>query len=147
MDSGATPADRETLRAHGVRLLSYLGDEVYFASVEERIDVHLTENFAMTPAASVSGLYFGHPEARYFADRRVALVATDTWGLEVLTDPVVEAVFPVHQELIVKRGIYILENMVTEELVADEAWEFLFVLGPARFKGAVQAVINPVAIR
>ena len=26
----------------------------------------LTEHFAMTPAASVSGLYFQHPAARYF---------------------------------------------------------------------------------
>jgi 5-methyltetrahydrofolate--homocysteine methyltransferase len=30
-------------------------------------DIHLTESFAMTPAASVSGLYFSHPEATYFA--------------------------------------------------------------------------------
>ena len=29
--------------------------------------VTLTESFAMQPAASVCGLYFGHPEARYFA--------------------------------------------------------------------------------
>jgi 5-methyltetrahydrofolate--homocysteine methyltransferase len=26
----------------------------------------LTESCAMTPAASVSGMYFGHPEAKYF---------------------------------------------------------------------------------
>ena len=32
-------------------------------------------------------------------------------------------------------------------LAADEGWEFLFVLGQPRFEGAVQAVINPVAIR
>jgi 5-methyltetrahydrofolate--homocysteine methyltransferase len=31
----------------------------------------LTEHFAMTPAASVSGLYFAHPQARYFAIQRV----------------------------------------------------------------------------
>ncbi len=30
------------------------------------IGMQLTENFAMYPAASVSGLYFAHPEARYF---------------------------------------------------------------------------------
>ena len=29
--------------------------------------VSLTESFAMTPAASVSGFYYSHPEARYFA--------------------------------------------------------------------------------
>ncbi|MCY4358449.1 MAG: methionine synthase [Gammaproteobacteria bacterium] len=31
------------------------------------IGVELTESFAMTPAASVSGLYFSHPQARYFS--------------------------------------------------------------------------------
>ena len=31
------------------------------------IGVSLTETFAMLPAASVSGLYFNHPEARYFS--------------------------------------------------------------------------------
>ncbi len=34
--------------------------------VEERIGVQLTESLAMWPAASVSGYYFGSPEARYF---------------------------------------------------------------------------------
>jgi len=32
----------------------------------------LTESFAVTPAAAVSGLYFHHPEARYFAVGRIA---------------------------------------------------------------------------
>jgi len=35
--------------------------------VEETTGIRLTETFAMWPAASVSGLYFAHPEARYFA--------------------------------------------------------------------------------
>ena len=33
---------------------------------EERIGVALTESYAMDPPPSVAGLYFGHPEARYF---------------------------------------------------------------------------------
>jgi 5-methyltetrahydrofolate--homocysteine methyltransferase len=33
----------------------------------EACDVSLSESFAMTPASSVSGFYFSHPEARYFA--------------------------------------------------------------------------------
>jgi 5-methyltetrahydrofolate--homocysteine methyltransferase len=37
----------------------------------ERVGVSLTETFAMTPAASVSGLYFGHPQARYFSVGRI----------------------------------------------------------------------------
>ncbi len=40
--------------------------------VEKAIGVQLTESFAMTPAASVSGLYFAHPEARYFGVGKIA---------------------------------------------------------------------------
>lgn len=36
-------------------------------SVEKNTGIELTENFAMTPPSSVSGLYFAHPEAKYFA--------------------------------------------------------------------------------
>ena len=39
--------------------------------VEGKIGVTLTENFAMSPAASVCGYYFGHPQARYFSVDRV----------------------------------------------------------------------------
>ena len=35
-------------------------------NVDKEIGVKLTENLAMFPAASVSGYYFAHPEARYF---------------------------------------------------------------------------------
>jgi 5-methyltetrahydrofolate--homocysteine methyltransferase len=34
--------------------------------VSEKTAIHLTESFAMLPAASVSGYYFSHPESRYF---------------------------------------------------------------------------------
>ncbi|HKO58797.1 MAG TPA: methionine synthase [Thermoanaerobaculia bacterium] len=33
----------------------------------EELGIRLTESFAMMPAASVSGLYFAHPESRYFS--------------------------------------------------------------------------------
>jgi 5-methyltetrahydrofolate--homocysteine methyltransferase len=35
------------------------------------LGIDLTESFAITPAASVAGIYLGHPEARYFAVGRV----------------------------------------------------------------------------
>ena len=34
--------------------------------VEEKIGVKLTDSLAMWPAASVSGYYFAHPQAKYF---------------------------------------------------------------------------------
>jgi len=33
---------------------------------EKNAGINLTENFSMSPAASVSGLFFAHPESRYF---------------------------------------------------------------------------------
>jgi 5-methyltetrahydrofolate--homocysteine methyltransferase len=39
---------------------------------ERAVGVRLTENLAMTPAASICGLYFAHPQARYFAIGRLA---------------------------------------------------------------------------
>jgi 5-methyltetrahydrofolate--homocysteine methyltransferase len=33
----------------------------------EKAGIQLTENFAMMPAASVSGLYFAHPASKYFS--------------------------------------------------------------------------------
>ncbi|MDA7979228.1 MAG: methionine synthase [Pirellulales bacterium] len=40
-------------------------------SAEEQTGVSLTESFAMFPAASVSGLYFAHPQCRYFSVDRL----------------------------------------------------------------------------
>lgn len=37
----------------------------------ESVGVSLTESFAMTPAASVSGIYLGHPQCRYFTIGRL----------------------------------------------------------------------------
>ncbi|MEX1232824.1 MAG: methionine synthase [Planctomycetaceae bacterium] len=38
---------------------------------EKKTGIQLTESYAMYPAASVSGLYFAHPEARYFSVDRI----------------------------------------------------------------------------
>lgn len=38
---------------------------------EKHTGIDLTESYAMHPAASVSGLYFSHPDSRYFAVDRI----------------------------------------------------------------------------
>jgi 5-methyltetrahydrofolate--homocysteine methyltransferase len=40
--------------------------------VKENIDMDLTSSYAMWPGAAVSGLYFSHPESKYFAVAKVA---------------------------------------------------------------------------
>ncbi|PLX02307.1 MAG: methionine synthase [Marinilabiliales bacterium] len=41
-------------------------------NAEEKLNINLTENYAMYPAASVSGYYFANPDARYFAVGKIA---------------------------------------------------------------------------
>jgi kynurenine formamidase len=84
--------------------------------------------------------------AEHLASLRVAMVGADTWGVEVIPPEKPDS-FAVHQILLARNGIHLLENMSTADLVRDEAWEFLFTLGPPRITGAVQAIINPIAIR
>ncbi|MEQ1863554.1 MAG: cyclase family protein [Micropepsaceae bacterium] len=89
----------------------------------------------------------GKEGAALLAARGVVAVGADTWGVEAVPFEVKTEAFPVHQILLAKNGVYILETLNTAALAADGATEFLFVLGQPRFQGAVQAVINPVAIR
>ena len=89
----------------------------------------------------------GEEGAHYLAELDVVAIGADTWGLEVIPSEDAQKAFPVHVDLLKNHGVYILENMATAELAADQGWEFLFVLGQPRFVGTVQVVINPVAIR
>ncbi|MEW6165694.1 MAG: methionine synthase [Pseudomonadota bacterium] len=45
-----------------------------------KIGIDLTENFAMTPAASVSGFYFAHPQAKYFAITKIGRDQLEDWA-------------------------------------------------------------------
>ena len=42
--------------------------------------MNLTENFAMTPAASVSGFYLAHPQAQYFAISKIGADQLQDWA-------------------------------------------------------------------
>ena len=84
--------------------------------------------------------------ARYLTGKGVVAIGADTWAVETIPFES-KNVFEVHQILLPMNGTYILENMDTAALAADKAYEFLFVLGQPRFKGGVQSMINPVAIR
>ena len=39
--------------------------------VEAVTGIRLTESYAMWPGAAVSGLYFGHPDSRYFSVNKI----------------------------------------------------------------------------
>ncbi|MBK9306600.1 MAG: methionine synthase [Nitrospira sp.] len=49
-------------------------------SVEKNAGITLTDSFAMWPAASVSGFYFAHPEAKYFAVGKIGKDQVDDYA-------------------------------------------------------------------
>jgi kynurenine formamidase len=85
--------------------------------------------------------------AEFLAGLGVVAVGADTWGVEAVPFQNPNRVWEGHQTLLAKNGVHILEVMDTRALARDRATEFLFVLGQPRYRGAVQAIINPIAIR
>ena len=47
----------------------------------DSVGIALTESFAMTPAASVAGYYFAHPEARYFGVGKIGRDQVEDYAL------------------------------------------------------------------
>jgi kynurenine formamidase len=89
----------------------------------------------------------GLEAARYLVEREVVMVGSDTWATEVIPNPDPALQFPVHQLLIPRNGIYIFENLATEDLARDGVYEFAFFFAPLKLKGATGSPGNPIAIR
>lgn len=84
--------------------------------------------------------------ARWLIDQKITLLGSDGMG-EVSPNPDPRLIFPLHQELMVKNGIFNLESMNLERLAADRVYEFLFVFNPLPVKGATGSPGRPLAIR
>ncbi|HWN42165.1 MAG TPA: cyclase family protein [Thermoanaerobaculia bacterium] len=99
--------------------------------------------------------------ARWLADKGVACIGADNWGLEVAPPPPSPApgvLFAVHHHLLIKSGVFMQESMVLSELAADlaadfqkspnsKAYEFLYIFNPVPIKGASGSLGVPIAIR
>ena len=85
--------------------------------------------------------------ARWVVDRRVSMVGSDSWTTEVVPNPDPQLAFPVHQVLIPENGIHNLENMVLDELVSEEVYEFLFIFTPLPLVGGTGSPGRPLAVR
>jgi kynurenine formamidase len=84
--------------------------------------------------------------AEFLATLNPMAVGADTWGVEAVPAAEGDRVFHGHVTLLKENGIYILETLNTGPLAEQNVNEFLFVLGQARIQGAVQMIINPIAI-
>lgn len=82
--------------------------------------------------------------AVWLATKKVFLAGSDTIPFEVRIPGIKE--LPVHQELIAKNGIHIIECLNLEELAQDKHYEFLFIALPLRITGATGSPIRPIAL-
>ena len=99
------------------------------------------------PQAWVSGEPGILPDAaEWLAEQNVMAVGADIWGLDVVPAPEGGKTFYSHVVLLKQNGIYILETMNTGPLAEEGVKEFMFVLGQPKVRGAVQMIINPVAL-
>ncbi len=85
--------------------------------------------------------------AAWLIEQQVTVTGSDTYATEISTNPDPSLSAPVHQELMMKNGIFNIENMSFETLVADGVYEFLFVATPIRYEGATGSPLRPLAIR
>lgn len=88
----------------------------------------------------------GLSAANWCTQRRVAVIGADNWAVEVLPSEESGLSFPVHQHCITRFGCYLLENVVTAELVRDQVYEFCCVILPLRLRGASASLVSPVAL-
>jgi kynurenine formamidase len=76
------------------------------------------------------------------------LLGADNEGVEqlLLTEPTDEKPLPVHTEMLIERGVYLLEMANLEELARDKIYEFLFLCSGARTRGTTGSYVRPLAI-
>lgn len=87
----------------------------------------------------------------WVAERDIAGLAVDTWGMEVLPNQTPDVFQPLHCVFIVGMGLWIGEIFDLEELAADcredGQYDFFFCAPPLPFTRAVGSPVNPMAIK
>ena len=91
---------------------------------------------------------WGADVCEWLVEKKPALTGCDTWGCEVVPNPKdPEVLFPCHQIMGTKAGIYNLENMNLEQVANEGIHEFLFIFTPLPLKGASGSPGAPIAVR
>ena len=94
-------------------------------------------------AGGVSG-----SSSQWLASKGIMAVGADNmaWDEMGFFDPDFKVTMPGHRILLVRSGIYIIENLFLEELARDEHYEFTFVCLPLKLLGATGSPVRPIAI-
>lgn len=89
----------------------------------------------------------GLQAARWLAEHTGAMViGADNLSLEAFPSELADDYVPVHTYLLAEQGIPIIELINLEELAADAVYEFAFIGGSLKLRGADAAPLRPVAL-
>lgn len=117
-----------------------------------------TGAMAAARAAGTWGDYAGGPapglglaSVDWVAERDIAAVAADTWGLEVRPNETPDVFQPLHLIFIAHMGLWLGEifdlEPIAEDCATDGVYEFMFCGPPLPFTRAVGSPLNPMAIK
>lgn len=97
------------------------------------------------------GLTFSPELVRWFHEREIVSLSTDTIANEVTVEPETGIVLPLHAALMRNLGVLFSEILWFEELAADcvqdGQWAFLYAAAPMHVVGGTGAPVNPVVIK
>jgi kynurenine formamidase len=124
----------DTLTAQGTHVHSGTGVLIRTGFYQHLI----TENPIYRDAIAGIGL----EAAQFLFEQGMILAGADNMSVESV--PPLD--HPVHRFLLVHHGVTHLENLYLEQLSADQAYEFLFIVTPLRLQGATGSWVHPLAI-
>ncbi len=93
-----------------------------------------------------TGPGIGLAASKWLAAKSVVAIGADNMALEVMPGEDPQVIFPVHQHLLVKQGIYIVENVKTDELAAQKRYTTTTIMLPTKFKGATGTPLRIIAV-
>ncbi|HLG76047.1 MAG TPA: cyclase family protein [Ktedonobacteraceae bacterium] len=84
----------------------------------------------------------------WLAGKKVRAVGADNvaWDEPGVLDPELKVTLPGHLILLVRHGIYIIENLFLEEMARDQRYEFTFICLPLKLQGATGSPVRPIAL-
>lgn len=88
----------------------------------------------------------GMDAARFLVESGAMVVGADNLSFEAFPSEVAGNYVPVHTYLLAQHGVPIIELAFLEDLARDGMYEFAFIGGSLKFRGASAAPIRPVAI-
>ena len=100
------------------------------------------------PSAYLNAAGIETDGSQWLADQHVRAVGADNvaWDTLGYVDPGLKVTYPGHVILLVRHGIYIIENLFLEELAKEKQYEFLFICLPLKMRGATGSPVRPIAV-